>query len=121
MTIAVDRICAEGLTKIQDAIVMMDAKMASLTLDEPGLDTPQPPETRARMERAALALDEIREHVRQAYGERGPTPGWRWAVHTMVHDGSKHISNPVNDASKIHQRIHDPTSWTAVRISVDSI
>ncbi|MDQ3230531.1 MAG: hypothetical protein M3Q07_01830 [Pseudobdellovibrionaceae bacterium] len=75
MSIAVDRIRAEALAKIQDALIKIDAKMASLTQDDPEPHFSQPPKTRARMERTALALDEIREHVRQAYGERAKVSG----------------------------------------------
>ncbi|HYX35795.1 MAG TPA: hypothetical protein VE954_22075 [Oligoflexus sp.] len=75
MSIAVDRIRAEALAKIQDALLEMDAKMANLTQDDPEPHVSQPPETSARMERTALALDEIREHVRQAYGELAKVSG----------------------------------------------
>jgi hypothetical protein len=75
MSSAVDRIRAEALAEIQDALIMMDAKMANLTQDDPELHGLEPPETKARLERTAIALDEIREHVRQAYGERAKVPG----------------------------------------------
>ncbi|MDQ3232923.1 MAG: hypothetical protein M3Q07_13980 [Pseudobdellovibrionaceae bacterium] len=75
MSSAVDRIRAEALAIIQDALIIMDAKMANITQDDAELQALQSPEIRARIERTAIELDEIREHVRQAYGEGAKVPG----------------------------------------------
>jgi hypothetical protein len=75
MSRAVDRIRAEALAKIQDTIMMMDAKIANLTQDDSEFQALQPPEVRTHMEHTAIALDEIREHVRRAYGERAKISG----------------------------------------------
>jgi hypothetical protein len=115
MSNAVDRIRAEALAKIQDAIITMDAKMTNLTQDDPELQALQQPEIRMRMERTAIALDEIREHVRQAYGEEAKVPGrlvHLWLeIRTKAIRAKKTAPQPVNVQVLRRQETEQRSLW----------
>ncbi len=70
MNIAVDRIRAETLAKIQDALILMDARLAGSIRNDLEIDATLPSGAAGRRERTAAALDAIREHVSDALGEK---------------------------------------------------